>query len=86
MGATMAFFPADQGGIGGALIKTDGYVPSQEGAVVYLNGGDDLNQALSKVAGAGGKVLRDKMSIGENGFIAYFLDTEGNKVALHSMG
>jgi predicted enzyme related to lactoylglutathione lyase len=42
--------------------------------------------SLGKVEAAGGKVLMDKISIGENGFIAFFLDTEGNRVGLHSMG
>jgi len=40
---------------------------------------------LSRVEAAGGTVLLDKMSICDYGFIAYFLDTEGNKVAIHSM-
>ena len=41
---------------------------------------------LDRVEGAGGKVVMPKTSIGENGFMALFLDTEGNKVGLHSMG
>lgn len=73
-----------QDGVGGALVQHDDYTPSQEGSVVYLNGGDDLNVPLGKVEAAGGKPLTDKISIGENGFIAFFLDTEGNKVGLHS--
>jgi predicted enzyme related to lactoylglutathione lyase len=52
--------------------------------VVYLNAGEDLAVALAKVEGAGGQVLVPKTGIGENGFFAYFLDTEGNKVGLHS--
>ena len=80
-----AIFPAREG-VGGALVQSDNYKPSQEGSVVYLNGGDDLNIPLGKVEAAGGKIVMDKMSIGENGFIAFFSDTEGNKVGLHSMG
>jgi uncharacterized protein len=80
----MAFLPAEDG-IGGAIIKGEGYVPSQQGSVVYLNGGDDLSNVLSKVEAAGGKVLTPKTNIGENGFFAFFADTEGNKVGLHSM-
>ncbi len=81
------FFPADMmnGGVGGALVLCEGYVPSTQGTLVYLNGGDDLGTPLSKVESAGGKVLMPKTSIGENGFMAQFLDTEGNRVALHSM-
>lgn len=79
-------FPFDMqnGGIGGAIVKMEGFTPSAEGSVVYLNGGDDLSVPLSRVEAAGGKVLMPKTEIGENGFIAHFLDTEGNHVAFHS--
>ena len=52
---------------------------------MYLNGGEDLSTVLDKVEGAGGKVMQPKTDIGENGFIAFIEDTEGNKVGLHSM-
>ena len=84
-GFNMAMFPAEDG-VGGALLQGEGYVPSKEGAVVYLNGGEDLSTPLGKVEAAGGQVAVQKMGVGENGFIAYFIDTEGNKVGLHSMG
>lgn len=81
-----AFFPFDMEGgeIGGCIIKGEGYQPSQAGPVVYLNGGDDLTGVLDRVEGAGGKVLLPKTPIGQNGFMAYFQDTEGNKIGLHS--
>lgn len=80
-------FPADMmsGGVGGAIMKCDGYEPSSQGTIVYLNGGEDLGIALGKVEAAGGKILIPKTGIGSNGFMAHFQDTEGNKVALHSM-
>lgn len=81
---TMATLPY-QDGVGGALMQGDDYTPSRQGSVIYLNGGADLSVSLGKVEAAGGKILTDKMSIGENGFIALFLDTEGNRVGLHSM-
>ncbi len=86
-GVNMSFLPAEQG-VGGALCQSEewGYVPSQTGSIVYLNGGEDLSVPLGRVEAAGGKVLAEKMGIGENGFIAFFLDTEGNKVGFHSMG
>ncbi len=71
--------------IGGAIVQMEGIKPSTEGSTVYLNGGDDLNVTLNKVEAAGGKIIMPKTDIEENGFIAQFLDTEGNKVALHSM-
>jgi predicted enzyme related to lactoylglutathione lyase len=76
---------AESQGVGGAIMKMDKMIPSTDGSTVYLNGGDDLNVALNKVVDAGGKVFIPKMAIGENGFIAQFIDTEGNRVALHSM-
>ena len=84
-GFQMGMFPAEDG-VGGGVIQGEGYVPSAEGSVVYLNGGDDLSEVLSRVEGAGGQVVMPKTSIGENGFVAYFLDSEGNRVGLHSMG
>ncbi len=79
-----AIFPA-RDSVGGALVQSAHYRPSQEGSVVYLNGGEDLSVPLGKVEAAGGKIVMGKMGIGENGFIAFFSDTEGNKVGLHSM-
>ena len=87
MGMKSAFFPADleKGSIGGCIIEGEGYEPSQNGSVVYLNGGEDLSVVLSKVEAAGGKILLPKTGIGPNGFMAYFEDSEGNKVGLHSV-
>lgn len=80
-----AFLPADmENGVGGAIIESDGYSPAQTGVLIYLNGGDDLSLPLSRVEAAGGKVLIPKTSLGPNGFMAQFTDTEGNKLALHS--
>lgn len=84
-GYQMAMLPVGPGGIGGAVMQGEGHVPSTEGTVVWLRGGEDLNIVLNRVEAAGGKVLMPKMSIGEHGFAAFFLDTEGNKVGLHSM-
>jgi uncharacterized protein len=85
MGMKSAFFPADlQNGIGGCIIEGEGYEPSAKGALVYLNGGEDLSVPLSKVEAAGGKIILPKTAIGPNGFMAHFTDTEGNKVGFHS--
>ncbi|MDF3029006.1 MAG: glyoxalase [Fluviicola sp.] len=78
--------PCDmQNGVGGAIVQGDGFEPSMTGSVIYLNGGDDLSGPLSRIESAGGKILMPKTSIGNNGFMAHFVDTEGNKMALHSM-
>lgn len=86
MGGTTAFFPYETEGVGGSLTAGEGYVPSQTGAVIYLNGGQNLSTVLERVAPAGGQVLLSKTNIGGNGYIAFFLDTEGNKIGLHSGG
>ena len=83
-GGQYAMWPFAPGVLGGGLIKAKGYVPSKRGTLVYLNGGTDLNKALKKVSKAGGQVIAEKFSIGENGFVATFKDSEGNKIALHS--
>ena len=83
-GQKMAMLP-DYDGVGGALMQGTNYTPSHDGALVYLNGGDDLQTVQDRIADAGGTVLQEKMSIGENGFIAIFQDSEGNKVGLHSL-
>jgi uncharacterized protein len=41
---------------------------------------------LARVVPAGGSVLVPKTEIGNDfGFFAHFVDTEGNKLGLHSM-
>jgi len=77
-------FDMQNGGIGGAIVEAQGMNPSEDGSIVFLNGGDDLSVPLAKVEVAGGKVLFPKTAVGENGFISHFIDTEGNKVAFHS--
>jgi predicted enzyme related to lactoylglutathione lyase len=86
-GTKMAFFPTDGSNISGAIVQGEDYSPSSQGALVYLNGGSNLETSLSKVAAAGGKVIVPKTQISpEMGYFAIFIDTEGNKIALHSIG
>ena len=80
----MAFFPAVNG-IGGALVMSQGCLPSDTGILLYLNGGDDLNTVLNRIEEAGGRIIMTKTLISDDaGFYAIFIDTEGNKLALHS--
>lgn len=85
-GFNMGFLPMeDQQGVGGALVQGEGYEPSQSGAVVYLNGGEDLSTPLSRVESAGGSVIVPKTKISDEiGYFAMFTDSEGNKLAFHS--
>lgn len=87
MGIKMAIFPMDEGDICGALCQGEMFTPSQTGTVVYLNCGDDLTPHISRVEAAGGKVVVPKTLITEEiGYFAVFTDTEGNNVAMHSIG
>ena len=80
----MAFFPANEG-IGGAIVAGPGSTPSDTGALIYLNGGKDLNLILKKVEKAGGRIIMSKTLISkDSGYFAIFIDSEGNKLALHS--
>jgi len=86
-GSLMAFFPTENMSthVGGGLVQHEMYKPSADGAIIYLNGNPDLAVALGKVEKAGGKVVMPKTLItDEIGYMAFFMDTEGNKVALHS--
>jgi predicted enzyme related to lactoylglutathione lyase len=84
-GMKMCVLAHSSDGVSGALVVGQDCTPSDKGTVVYLNGGDDLSIPLARVVAAGGKVVLPKTSIGEHGFCAHFIDTEGNKVAFHSM-
>ncbi|WP_297707602.1 VOC family protein [uncultured Eudoraea sp.] len=80
----MAFFPVTTG-IGGAVIAGPGSVPSDTGPLIYLNGGKDLSNVLDKVEEAGGRIVMPKTLISkEAGYFAIFIDSQGNKLALHS--
>jgi predicted enzyme related to lactoylglutathione lyase len=80
------FFPMRGYGNSGALVKHMDFQPSAKGATIYLNGGRDLSDPLSRVEAAGGKILVPKTMISkEMGHYALFLDSEGNRVGLHSM-
>jgi predicted enzyme related to lactoylglutathione lyase len=86
-GFKMGMLPAGEGGIGGAIVKGEGCVPSENGTMVYLNAGADLAPILTRIEEAGGKVVMPKTMITEEiGYMATFTDTEGNRVALHSQG
>ena len=79
----MAYFPADQG-IGGAVVQGPGCLPNDTGALIYLNAGSNLELLLGRVAEAGGRVVMGRTLISEeSGWFALFIDTEGNRLALH---
>jgi len=84
-GVRMGLFPNDGEGVFVQLINGSAYKTSADGAIVYLNGGDDLQKVADKIEANGGKIIIPKTGIGpEMGFFALFTDTEGNKLGLHS--
>ncbi|MDW3195612.1 MAG: VOC family protein [Cytophagales bacterium] len=82
--SVMGWFPFDHAAPGatGTLIKGESYIPSHAGTMVYFSV-TEINDVLTRVEQAGGKILNTKFSIGEHGFCGHFEDTEGNRIALH---
>lgn len=85
-GMEMYAFPMQmgQGGASGSLVKMQG-VPSGGNSTLVYFGCEDCAVEAGRVVKAGGRIDREKFSIGEYGFIALAVDTEGNMFGLHSM-
>jgi uncharacterized protein len=85
----MRMFPIkDNMGVGGAVVSSDGFhKPSAtDGPLIYLNGNPDVQGVLDKVEAAGGKIIVPKTEISPDyGYMAVFIDTEGNRIGLHSI-
>jgi uncharacterized protein len=88
-GTKMRAFPLDNPmeGVGGTVIQTDMHIPSAtQGPLVYLDANPDVQIVLDRVEAAGGQVIVPKTEISEDyGFMGIFIDTEGNRIALHSV-
>ena len=86
-GMQMGLLPYEEQAVVGVIIKGEESKPSADGVTIYLNGGDDLQVILDRVESEGGKILVPKTPhADESGFFAMFLDTEGNRLGLHSPG
>ncbi len=89
-GFKMGMFPhqgeGGAGAAGAALCQHESYQPSAtHGTLVYLNANPDLQTVLDRIEAAGGTILRPKTQISpEYGYMAIFIDSEGNRMALHS--
>jgi predicted enzyme related to lactoylglutathione lyase len=86
----MRMFPIDDmmRGVGGALVFTNGFhkPSSTDGPLIYLNGNPDLQNVLDRVEAAGGKIMVPKTEISPDyGFMGVFIDSEGNRIGLHSV-
>ena len=81
----MGIFPYEGQMITGVIMKAKGYKPSEDGVTIYLNGGDNLQIILDKIEDNDGKIIVPKSPhADESGYYAIFLDSEGNKIGLHS--
>ncbi len=85
-GMQMGLLPFEGQNVIGTIMQGKGYTPSPNGVTIYLNGGDNLQVILNKVGNNDGKIIVPKTLHGdESGYFAIFLDTEGNKIGLHSL-
>lgn len=81
----MVAFPmhAEASGASGALVKANRVSAGGNSVLIYFSC-EDCGDAASRVVDAGGELMRDKMAIGQHGFCAIAVDTEGNTFGLHS--
>ncbi len=85
-GYQMAIFEHEETAVSGMLVLGKGYEPSKTSAVIYFNGGKNLDKPLSRVLDQGGTIIIPKTAIEDGccGYFAQFLDSEGNRVGLYS--
>lgn len=82
----MALFPMEENSVNasGSLVYDKDHRPSTDGTLIYF-GVESIEKTLDKIKSATGKILKEKTSIGEYGFMAIFQDTERNRIGLYSM-
>jgi predicted enzyme related to lactoylglutathione lyase len=86
-GMEMAGFPYEpqSGKVSGALVKSEYHKPSTDGVTIYLNANPDMSDVLQRIESVGGQIIMHKTQITpEIGYMAFLIDSEGNRVALHS--
>jgi len=85
----MRMFPVNNmTGVSGAIVDSGGFhkPSSTDGALIYLNANPDIQVLLDRIQAAGGQVMVPKTEISpEYGFMAIFIDSEGNRIGLHSV-
>jgi predicted enzyme related to lactoylglutathione lyase len=86
-GETLAIFPHDKPGTGGALqAGANGSARAGTGICIYLDCGPSIDAVLARIEAAGGQIASPKAALPPGmGFIAHLRDTEGNEVGLHSL-
>ncbi len=80
----LGWLPTEDGGQMGCLCVVKGFKPSPDGVMIYFGVNGRLKAAVAAVRANGGTVQTDIHSIGQHGFRAEVLDSEGNCIALHS--
>jgi predicted enzyme related to lactoylglutathione lyase len=84
-GMEMGILPYEEQAVTGVIVKGEGFRPSPDGVTIYLNGGENLQVILDRVVNNSGKIIISKTAhADEIGYFAIFLDSEGNKIGLHS--
>lgn len=89
MGMDMVFFPGNMdeptGKVSGALVRGEYHKPSADGAMIYLNANPEIQTVIDRIEANGGQVIMPKTKISDDiGYMAFFMDTEGNRMALHA--
>ena len=76
---------AQSGKVSGALVKSEMHKPGMDGTIVYLNANPGIQAVIERIEPAGGKILMSRTHISDQiGYMAFFIDTEGNRMALHA--
>ncbi|MEM7798596.1 MAG: VOC family protein [Chloroflexota bacterium] len=84
-GMQMGLFPTEGQATFGVIMQGEGHTPSANGVTLYLNGGDNLQIIIDKIEPNGGQIIVPKSPhADESGYFALFIDTEGNRIGLHS--
>ncbi|UCV09248.1 VOC family protein [Dechloromonas denitrificans] len=85
-GGNMAIFPYAEPYPSGALVAMPQLEPRDNGTLIYLDGGADLNAVLERIPAAGGTIVMAKTDLGNDiGHIGLFIDSEGNRVGVYSL-
>jgi predicted enzyme related to lactoylglutathione lyase len=87
MNMKMAGFPTnmESGKVSGALVASDYHQPSSEGVLIYLNANPQIQVVIDRIEEFGGKIVMPRTEISpEIGYMAFFIDTEGNRIGLHA--
>jgi predicted enzyme related to lactoylglutathione lyase len=83
-GCEFGLLPHSENNVAGCLVRMPDNQPSQKGPLVYLSVEGRLDEAIKAASEHGGKVLQARHPIGPHGHRAVIVDSEGNRLALHS--